>query len=146
MYEFYLASVFWYYSHLFLLHTDSRSWRAKYWEWPMSFRPWKTRSKRTARRSKWTKPYHILSPTLLRWERRTLPQQCEKCAQCISGGRRAGGRIGNLRRGIFSNYWCSGSQDFQVFLLVLFVTWKRKSLARFLSGSFLGCWLLFFCT
>lgn len=53
--------------YLFVLCTDSRSWRAKCWEWPMSFRPWKIRSKRTVRRSKWTKLCRTLSQMLLRW-------------------------------------------------------------------------------
>lgn len=143
--SFYLALVFWY-SYLFLLCTDSRSWRVKYWEWPMSFRPWKTRSKRTVRRSKWTKRCHTLSLTLLRWERRALPQQCEKCAQYRSGGQRAEELLSNLRHCVFSNDWCSWSQDFKVLLLVLFVSWKHTSLAHFSSGLFLRCWLLLICT
>lgn len=81
--------------------TDSRSWRVKYWEWLMSFKPWKTRLKRTVRRSKWTKPCHTLSPTLLRWEQATLLRQCDKCVQ--DGQEEGMELVSNFRHGMFLN-------------------------------------------
>ena len=43
----------------------STLWRVNCYELPTNSKPWRTRSKRTVRKSKWTRPCYTLSPTSL---------------------------------------------------------------------------------
>lgn len=65
----------------------------------------------------------------------------------IYSGRQEGRElILHSRPGVFSDYQCCQSQDFQVFLLFSFVIWKCTPLSQLFSGSFLRLWVLLICT
>lgn len=49
------------------VYAFSRSWRVRYWESPMSSKPWRIRLKKIQRRSKSTRHYLTWSPMLLRY-------------------------------------------------------------------------------